>query len=74
MPLEIADDAVDLERRVLLQQGAGRRFDDGGADVEGDVADEAAVVAGGVEEEAGLGRRPGAQLDHLVGTDEIDQL
>ncbi len=67
MALEVPDHAVDLQARVLARQGDGAFADHALGDVDGHVADERPGLGQCVEQDPGLGRRPGAQLDQLDG-------
>ncbi len=64
---EVADDAAHREPGVGRHQLLGAAADLALADVEGDIAREDAGPVEGVEEDAGLGGRPRAQLEHLAG-------
>ena len=72
--LEVADEAVDAQARVLLDQPAGAGPQRALGDVDRHVAAQPAGVGHRVEQHAGLVGRARAQLDELARAGQLDDL
>jgi hypothetical protein len=72
--LEVGDDAVHLEGRVVGGQARQRPLDGVDADVHGHVGLQAPDVAQGAQQQVGLLRRARAELDQAAGLGQLGDL